>query len=115
MKNKELMEYLQNFDGDKEFGLLVVNLEKDTRLRASGYELVKDGEIDFPLMVVEVDDEIPLEECRNGKEPTVRRSMAQTLEEIREVIHAEPAHGNYLHDEHQRYVKIARIMAECEE
>jgi len=66
MKNKELIEYLQTFDGDKNVGILILNMDADIMYHVNAYDLVKD-DVDYPIIIVNTDKVEPLQKYREDE------------------------------------------------
>ena len=68
MKTKELIEYLQTFDGDTEVGFIITNTEARIKYNSKAYQFVKDEDIDFPVVIIDTDGIVPFseiaEECK---------------------------------------------------
>lgn len=60
MKAKELMDYLQGFEKDEEIGMLVVNAKDRKRYSVEHIGAFTDTK--YPVMFVEVEKELPLDE-----------------------------------------------------
>ena len=62
MKTKELIEYLQTFDGDLKFGFLILDSKRKVARGCTGIELVKDDDVDFPVIAIELGEAKDLKE-----------------------------------------------------
>ena len=62
MKTKELIEYLQTFDGNSEFGFLVLDDQKKTLRKCTDIELVKDDDMDFTVIAIKIGEAKDLKE-----------------------------------------------------
>ena len=68
MKTKELINYLQSFDPESMIGWSMLNLDAGIKYNISGYELVKDEDINYPIILIETDGITSLEELRKEAE-----------------------------------------------
>lgn len=60
MSNKELMEYLSEFNPDDSVGVVAVNLADRTVYKIGNYQLMTDA--GFPVLLFELGESEPLDE-----------------------------------------------------
>lgn len=70
MKNKELIEYLKNFPEDVNFSIILANPRKRKRYDHNEIMLLKDDEINMPVLCIAVGNEVDMdaEEVKACKE-----------------------------------------------